>query len=77
MSRARSRRKLHLPLEHRNLHWYWYEDDIEKFRWLWNKGATISEMAKELKRDPYDVVILAFDQEDLGEIKQRPIGFGI
>jgi hypothetical protein len=71
------RRKLHLPLEHRNLHWYWYEDDLDKFRWLWNRGATVEEMATELKKNPYDVIILILDQADLGEIKPRSMGLGI
>ncbi|GAA2775249.1 MULTISPECIES: hypothetical protein [Bacillati] len=52
----------------------WGTEDVFQFEEMWKKGEDIHSIAKELKRDPDELAILAIDRARLGRIKRRPGG---
>lgn len=70
---SKPRKKRHIACEG-IIDFFWDEPEILEFREMWRKGIPIERIAKELNRDPDDVLILIVDQGKRGHIKQRPEG---
>lgn len=73
----KDRRILYCPFEDVDLEWYWDEKELNEFRELWEQGATLLEMTRQLKKNEYDIMFLVADQARLGKIEPRTIGIGI
>lgn len=54
--------------------WIWEERELIRFRELWNDGASISTIAKELKTNQRSIGLLIQDVGEDGYIKQRKSG---
>jgi hypothetical protein len=63
---------IYIALDHCNLDWK--PKDVHKVEQLWNDGASIEEIAKEIKRPVKDVFCLLYDRAELGFIESRKGG---
>lgn len=54
--------------------WIWEDWELIRFRELWNDGASISTIAKELKTNQRSIGLLIQDVGEDGYIKQRRSG---
>ncbi|WJE54303.1 helix-turn-helix domain containing protein [Bacillus cereus] len=70
-----ARLKVYIALEEANF--IWDERDVIRFREMWRKGMSLSEMAKALRRHQTEVALLIIDQADQYQIEQRQMGLGI
>jgi hypothetical protein len=52
----------------------WSISDLNKFKRMWNAGASIFEIAKTLRRSKIEVAILIIDQGKKGKIEHRKGG---
>lgn len=52
----------------------WSNREVASFRKMWNRGDNIGFIAKCLKCNKTDVVLLVIDQAEKGEIKPRKDG---
>ncbi|WP_342045944.1 helix-turn-helix domain containing protein [Bacillus sp. OTU530] len=66
---AVERRATYIALE--DLNFLWDEDDVLKFREMWEEGLSLPAIAKQLKRKQNEVVVLVLDQAEEGKIKPR------
>lgn len=57
-----SRRNLYIALEEANL--VFDESEVTYFRELWNGGANIIEIAKQMGRHQNEIAVLIIDQAD-------------
>ncbi|TWJ56199.1 hypothetical protein CHCC5023_1536 [Bacillus paralicheniformis] len=49
----------------------WYEQELYKFRDLWNRGESIIKIAKSFKREIEELLFLIIDQGNKGMIQPR------
>lgn len=49
-------------------------NELEEIIVYWNEGCNIKEIAEKMKRKPIEVLLLALDRAEIGEIKQREKG---
>jgi fructose-1,6-bisphosphatase/sedoheptulose 1,7-bisphosphatase-like protein len=66
------RRTLYIACE--DMDFVWSEKDVSRFDFFWNNGLGIEKIAKRLKRDIDEVVILIMDRARKGYIKPRKGG---
>jgi hypothetical protein len=60
------------------LEWEWEEKLVFKVDQMWANGNSAEWIAKELKKDPDEVLILLIDRARKGYINKRPGGvFGV
>lgn len=69
---AAERRVIYIALE--NLNFLWDEDEVFKFREMWEEGLSLPAIAKELKRKQNEVAVLILDQAEKGKIQPRKGG---
>lgn len=58
----------------KSVKWIWEDWELIRFRELWNDGASISTIAKELKTNQRSIGLLIQDVGEDGYIKQRRSG---
>ncbi|MRG86980.1 helix-turn-helix domain containing protein [Salinibacillus xinjiangensis] len=61
-------------IAHEKRNFGWEPEELVKFRELWNAGASIFDIAKELKRPKMEIGLIILDQADEGMIKPRKGG---
>jgi len=69
---AVERRATYIALE--ELNFLWDEDDVLKFREMWEEGLSLPDIAKQLKRKKNEVAVLILDQAEEKKIKPRKGG---
>lgn len=69
---AVERRVTYIALE--NLNFLWDEDEVLKFREMWEEGLSLPAIAKKLRRKQNEVAVLILDQAEEKKIKPRPGG---
>lgn len=70
-----SRLNIYIALEEANF--IWDERDVIRFREMWEKNMSLSDMAKALRRHQAEVALLVIDQADKYMIGNRSIGLGL
>lgn len=58
----------------KNVKWIWEEWELIRFREMWNDGAGLNTIAKDLKTNQRSVSLLIQEQAEDGYIKQRRSG---
>ncbi len=66
------RQTLYIACE--DMDFVWSEREVLRFDKLWNDGMGLMEIAKKLRRDPDEIVVLVLDRARQGFIKRRPSG---
>ena len=57
-----------------DLDFIWREQDVAEVERLWREGYDIRFIAKSVRRNIDEVVLLIIDRARCGEIKRRPTG---
>lgn len=68
----KNRRNIYLACD--ELDFTWGTEEIYRFEELWKQGTDIKHIAKEFKRDPDELAILAIDRARQGRIERRQGG---
>lgn len=67
------RRNIYIPLD--DIDWIWDEDQMEAFRYMWEAGRSIEQIAKYFRRTDIDeIVVVVMDQARKKMITQRKGG---
>lgn len=61
-------------LDSMDIDWTVRAGEPERFRKLWNDGEHVLDIAKELKRKPFEVALMTLEQSHLGLITTRSNG---
>jgi len=69
---AVERRVTYIALE--NLNFLWDEDEIIKFREMWEEGLSLPDIAEAFKRPQKEIAIIIIDQAEEGKIQPRKGG---
>lgn len=64
----------HILFEDKTVKWFWEEDELIKFREMWNDGVHIQGIATALKTNKRSIALLVMDQAENKKIKQRKTG---
>lgn len=51
----------HVLFEDSRVKWLWEEDELIRFREMWNEGAQIHDIAKEFKTNKKSIVLLVME----------------
>lgn len=59
-----------------NVHvkWFWSEEELVRFREMWNAGEHIQSIAKEFKTNKRSIALAVIDQAEQAKIKRRKTG---
>jgi hypothetical protein len=68
-NREKERLKLNCYVAGMDIDYTWTSREKQIFKQLYNDGRTLSEVSRYLKRSQADVLILALDMQEKGQLK--------
>lgn len=70
----KKRRYFRALLEDVEVKWFWSEDELSRFKKMWDAGYPVEDICKLLPAKPHEVALLIIDGEMTGTLKARPGG---
>ncbi|WP_263708028.1 hypothetical protein [Shouchella tritolerans] len=74
-NREKERLKLNCYVAGKEIDYTWTPREKQIFKQLYNDGRTLSEVSRYLKRSQADVLVLALDLNEKGQLKPRKTVF--